>query len=96
MTDAPQRAAAKIFAKYLAYVRKAKLNDNFHSIQDVLNEMRPIRCIEHPGTKPFVTPFIGKQVDICEAFGFDIPESLRAFDLNIKRGNFYVKTEKKH
>lgn len=65
---------AQILGCYLAYVRKAKLNDNFHSIQDVLNEMRPIRYIEHPGTKPFVTPFIGKQVDICEAFGFDIPE----------------------
>ena len=65
---------AQILGCCLAYVRKAKLNDNFHSIQDVLNEMRPIRCIEHPGTKPFITPFIGKQVDICKAFGFDIPE----------------------
>lgn len=65
---------AQILGCYLAYIRKAKLNDNFHSIHDVLNEMRPIRYIEHPGTKPFVTPFIGKQVTICEAFGFNIPE----------------------
>ncbi|WP_435645230.1 hypothetical protein [Butyricicoccus porcorum] len=65
---------AQILGCHLTYVRKVKLNDNFHSIQDVLNEMRPIRYIEHPETKPFVTPFIGKQVDICEAFGFDIPE----------------------
>ena len=59
---------------YLANVRKEKLADKYHSIQDVLNEMRPIRFIEHPGTKPFITPFIGKQIEICDAFGFDIPD----------------------
>lgn len=31
MTDAQQRAAAKIFAKYLAYVRKAKLKAHVRS-----------------------------------------------------------------
>ena len=65
---------AQILGCYLAHIRKEKLSDQFHSIQDVLNEMRPIRYIEHPGTKPFITPFIGKQVNICEAFGFDIPD----------------------
>ena len=40
----------------------------------ILDEMRPIRCIEHPNTKPVITPFVGKQVTICEAFGFTIPE----------------------
>jgi transposase len=65
---------AQIIGCYLAYVRKSKLGDRFHSVQDVLNEMRPIRYIEHPGTKAFVTPFVGKQVDVCEAFGFEIPD----------------------
>ena len=64
---------AQVLGCYLAYVRKAQLKDQFSSIQDILNEMRPIRYIEHPGTKAFITPFIGKQVDICEAFGFEIP-----------------------
>ena len=59
---------------YLANVRKEKLGDKYHSIQDILNEMPPIRFIEHPGTKPFITPFIGKQIGICDAFGFDIPD----------------------
>ena len=36
--------------------------------------MRPIRYIEHPNTKPTLTPFVGDQVKICEAFGFDIPD----------------------
>ena len=65
---------AQIMGCYLANVRKEKLADKYHSIQDVLNEMRPIRFIEHPGTKPFITPFIGKQIEICDAFGFDIPD----------------------
>lgn len=64
---------AQIIGCYLAHIRKTKLNEKFHSIQDVLNEMRSIRYIEHHATKPFITPFIGKQLDICEAFGLNIP-----------------------
>ena len=36
--------------------------------------MRPIRYIEHQNTKAYITPFIGKQIDICKAFGIEIPE----------------------
>ena len=64
---------AQILGCYLAHIRKVKLKDQFSSIQDILNEMRPIRYIEHPGTKAFITPFISGQVDICDAFGFEIP-----------------------
>ena len=39
-----------------------------------LPSMRPIRYIEHPNTKPAITPFVGDQVKICEAFGFEIPD----------------------
>jgi hypothetical protein len=35
--------------------------------------MKPISCIEND-SKMKVTPFIGKQVDICETFGFEIPK----------------------
>lgn len=65
---------AQILGCYLGNVRKTKLSDKFSSIPDVLGEMRPIRYIEHPNTNPFITPFVGQQVDICEAFGFGIPE----------------------
>jgi hypothetical protein len=37
--------------------------------------MRTIRCIEHKGRLKFITPFVGPQVEICKAFGFEIPES---------------------
>ncbi len=65
---------AQILGCYLGNIRKTKLDDQFDSIADVLGEMRPIRYIEHPNTKGFITPFVGAQVDICEAFGFDIPD----------------------
>ena len=65
---------AQILGCYLGNIRKTKLNEDFDSIADVLGEMRSIRYIKHPNTKGLITPFIGRQVDICEAFGFDIPE----------------------
>ena len=40
---------AQVLGCYLSNVRKEKLGNQFHSIQDILNEMRPIRYIEHPG-----------------------------------------------
>ncbi|MDR1109707.1 MAG: hypothetical protein LBP92_03165, partial [Deltaproteobacteria bacterium] len=33
-----------------------------------------IRCIEHTNRAKVITPFIGAQLDICEAFGFPVPE----------------------
>jgi hypothetical protein len=40
----------------------------------VLDEMKSIRYIEHTNRAKQITPFVGAQVDICNAFGFDIPE----------------------
>ena len=62
-----------------AYVRSVhKQNEyqrtKFASIEDILAEMRSIRCIEHEGRFKFITPFVGAQVDICKSFGFDIPD----------------------
>ena len=39
--------------------------------------MRTIRCIEHTGKMKVITPFVGSHVDICKAFGFEIPEGCR-------------------
>ena len=63
-----------ILSSYVRHVWKSTgLKDRFSSSLEVLDEMRPIRCIEHTGKAKFITPFIGAQVDICKAFGFDIP-----------------------
>lgn len=52
----------------------SNLRSLFSSSFDVLDEMRAIRCIEHKGRKSSITPFVGAQVDICDAFGITIPE----------------------
>ncbi len=49
------------------------LRKKFNSTESVLAEMRTIRCIEHKGKLKFITPFVGDQVEICKAFGFEIP-----------------------
>ena len=64
-----------ILSSYVRHIWKStKLYDLFSSSLDVLDEMRPIRLIEHTNRAKVITPFVGAQVDICEAFGFDIPE----------------------
>lgn len=63
-----------ILASQLKYVWKTRLEKQFATSLDVLDEMRAIRCIEHKGRKSAITPFVGAQLDICEAFGFEVPE----------------------
>ena len=63
-----------ILSSYVRYIRKSTdLQKLFPSSLDVLDEMRSIRLIEHTNWEKTITPFVGAQVDICEAFGFEIP-----------------------
>jgi hypothetical protein len=63
-----------ILSSYVRHIWKTTdLKDMFSSSLDVLDEMRSIRCIEHVGKAKFITPFVGSQLHICNAFGFDIP-----------------------
>jgi hypothetical protein len=64
-----------ILSSYVRHIWKTTgLKKMFYSSLDVVDEMRPIRMIEHTNRAKAITPFVGAQVDICEAFGFDIPE----------------------
>ena len=65
-----------ILASYVRHVHKGNeyLRNKFDSAEDILAEMRSIRRIKHRGRLKFITPFVGAQVDICNAFGFKIPE----------------------
>jgi len=65
-----------ILASYVRSVSKDNeyLKQKFGCVEDILAEMRTIRCIEHKGRLKFITPFVGPQVEICKAFGFEIPE----------------------
>jgi len=64
-----------ILSSHVRHVWKTTaLKERFCSSLEVLDEMRSIRCIEHAGRAKFVTPFVGAQVDICGAFGFEAPK----------------------
>jgi hypothetical protein len=64
-----------ILSSYVRHIWKStRLAKLFTSSLDVLDEMRPIRMIEHTNRAKVITPFIGKQVDISEEFGFEIPK----------------------
>jgi hypothetical protein len=54
--------------------KSTRLHELFSSSLELLDEMRPIRLIEHTNRAKAITPFVGAQVDICEEFGFEIPE----------------------
>ena len=64
-----------ILSSYVRHIWKStSLKSKFSSSLDMLDEMRSIRMIEYPDRSRKITPFVGAQLDICEAFGFDIPE----------------------
>ena len=64
-----------ILSSWVRHIWKStKLYDSLSSSLEILDEMRSIRAIEHTNRARVITPFVGAQVDICEAFGFDIPE----------------------
>jgi len=73
---------------------KAKRSEKFSSFNHsicvnfpILEEMRTIRCIEHDNRRKFITPFVGGQVVICDAFGFEIPEGCRPTYISTKSNN---------
>jgi len=64
-----------VISSYVRHVWKStELFNMFSSSLEILDEMRPIRMIEHTNRVKSITPFVGAQIDICEAFGFEIPE----------------------
>ena len=67
---------ALIMSSYLKYVWKTTdLKKSFCSSLEILDEMRSIRIVEHKGKAKHITPFVGRLLDICEAFGFPVPDN---------------------
>lgn len=63
-----------ILASHVRHIWKTKLRNVVDTSIGVLDEMRSIRCVEEHHRAKFITPFVGKQVQICKAFGIDIPD----------------------
>jgi transposase len=64
-------------AIYRVYNSHEALKKSFATRKHMIEEMRSIRLIEHPKKAKIITEFVGKQVDICDAFGFEIPAGCR-------------------
>jgi len=54
--------------------KKLDLRDQFGTVDAVIDEMKNIRCIEHTGKAKIITPFVGKQLKVCEYFGLEVPD----------------------
>ncbi|MDN5334414.1 MAG: hypothetical protein PWP59_1676 [Sphaerochaeta sp.] len=54
--------------------KKLGLKDQFETVGEVIDEMKNIRCIEHTGKARIITPFVGKQLKICEYYDLEILE----------------------
>lgn len=66
---------ALVISSYARHVWKStELKEKFSSAIEVMDEMRSIRCVEHNGKARHITPFVGSQLDICQAFGIEVPE----------------------
>jgi len=64
-----------MLSSWVRYIWKStRLHELFSSSLEILDEMRPIRLIEHTNRSKAITPFVGAQVDICEEFNVEIPE----------------------
>lgn len=63
-----------ILSSKVTEVWKRSLTETCTTSLEVLDEMRSIRCIERKGRAKQITPFIGDQLTICNAFGFDVPK----------------------
>lgn len=64
-----------ILSSHVRHVwRSTSLHEKFSSSLEVLDAMRPIRCIEHANRAKKITPFVGAQLEICEAFGVKVPD----------------------
>lgn len=52
-----------------------ELRKGFRSTLSILDLMRQVRCLEYPSqSMMLLTPFIGKQLDVCRCLGLEVPE----------------------
>lgn len=65
---------SSILVCQLQKIRKQHFGNTYFDLKSMLREMRSIRYITHPNRDDFITPFIARQKEISEAFGFEVPD----------------------
>lgn len=71
------------FIEFVALILVSRLNDTwsnsevlrsaFKTVDSILTEMSRIHCVEHQHREKIITPFVGRQLTICEVFGYPVP-----------------------
>ncbi|MCH3918099.1 MAG: transposase [Spirochaetia bacterium] len=78
----------RVFFQFVALILNCYLHARYFSTSDgfrkrfatpwdVLDEMRSVRLVQLRGRSPKVSEFVGKQVDIFDEFGLEIPKGSR-------------------
>jgi hypothetical protein len=78
----------KVFVQFVTLILNCHLHERFFSTSDafrkgflspwsVLDEMRSVRLVRLKGRSEKVSEFVGKQVDIFDEFGLEIPKGSR-------------------
>jgi len=62
---------------YNIYCTSPTLQKMFPTRRHLYEELMSIRRIEHPRKARIISEFVGKQVDVFDAFGFEIPKGCR-------------------
>ena len=73
----------RIMSCYIRYAWRSipELRKGFKSSLAMIDEMRRIRCIEYPEQNQMrLTPFIGKQLELCKALDIPVPKGCAPSD----------------
>lgn len=66
------------------WIESETLRKQFRTVEDMFLEMRRIHCLEHQGHTKILTPFVSKQLVICQEFGFDVPSGCAPAYMKLK------------
>lgn len=69
-----------------AWASSEKLRKLFPTVDHLLTEMSRIHCVEHTHRERIITPFIGKQIEICLELGLTIPSGCEPLYMRAIKG----------
>lgn len=83
------------FIEFVALILVSRLNHTwgssetlrklFPTVDHLLTEMSRVHYVEHSHRDGIITPFIGKQLEVCQAFGFPVPEGCEPIYLRSRK-----------
>ena len=80
---------ALILVSHLNYVwaNSEKLRKLFPTVDHLLTEMSRIHYVEHSHRERIITPFIGKQIDVCQELDLAVPKGCEPIYIKSRKRN---------